>query len=266
MHSKKTSHRRLLVCGNWKLHHLQQATSAAAWTLVHDLHNVTEVDVAIAPVATVLFAATDALRDSPVAVAAQNVFYESKGAFTGEWSVQHLLELGCRYAIVGHSERRQYFGETDASVSKKVKACIDGNLVPIACVGESLQERQANETQAVITRQIQAILSGISPNELARLCIAYEPIWAIGTGQTATPEQAQQVHAHIRNLLEDFAGIDVANTVRIIYGGSVKPDNAGELFLKPDIDGGLVGGASLEPASLVAIVRAAEVANERKGL
>lgn len=259
--------RRLLVCGNWKLHYLAAQSQEIIQKIVSQIGQETKVDKAIAPVATVLWAAHKAISNSSLKLAAQNVYFESKGAFTGEWSVAHLVELGCTYAICGHSERRQFFGETDETVCRKVEACLNGGLTPIACVGESLAERQAGRVEEVVTRQVSAIVKGaLSGPHATQLVIAYEPIWAIGTGQTASPEQAQEVHALIRLLLHQQMGDTTAEQVRIVYGGSVKPDNALGLFSKPDIDGGLVGGASLEADSFVALVRSAALAQEQKSL
>lgn len=219
------------------------------------------IDIVVAPVAPVLFAACEKTRDTPFLIAAQNVFYEKQGAFTGEWSVEHLLELGCGYAIVGHSERRQYFGETDESVAKKVKACLDGGIVPIACVGETLEQRQKGQVADVLNRQTGAAVSLIKDQDATQLVVAYEPVWAIGTGLTATADAAQQAHELIRNKLSSDLGPQVAQKIRILYGGSVKADNAAELAKEPDIDGALIGGASLNAQTFITIAK--EVAKAR---
>jgi triosephosphate isomerase len=244
------------VCGNWKLHHSIATSRTVVRELVAGLSSLAgRVDIAVAPVATTLFAAVEESQGR-LPIAAQNVHFAEKGAFTGEWSVAHLRELGVRYVIVGHSERRAMFGEDDATVAKKTRAVLDGQLLPIACVGETLAEREAGATKAVVARQVAAIAAAVHAHEAAQLTLAYEPVWAIGTGKNATPEQAQDVHAFIRSQLVQALG-PAAHTVRLQYGGSVKPDNARELLSMPDVDGALVGGASLEAASLLAIARAA---------
>jgi triosephosphate isomerase len=243
------------VCGNWKLHHGVAATRAQVKELVAGLGALAgRVDVAVAPVATCLFAAVEEAQGK-LPIAAQNVHFAEKGAYTGEWSVGHLKELGVRYAIVGHSERRAMFGDDDASVARKTRAVLDGGLLPIACIGETLAEREGGTTKAVVGRQVEAILAAVKAEEADKLTLAYEPVWAIGTGKNATPEQAQDVHAQIRALLQKHFG-GKADVVRIQYGGSVKADNARELIGQPDVDGALVGGASLEAKSLLAIAAA----------
>ncbi len=247
-------HKRVpFVCGNWKMHHGVEATRKQVRALVEGLGRVQgRVEVAVAPVATTLFAACEAARGSALKIAAQNVHWAEKGAFTGEWSVAHLVELGVSHAICGHSERRAMFGDDDTTVPRRVRAALDGGLIPIACVGETLKEREDNRTAQVVGRQTDAILEIIKPEEVERLVLAYEPVWAIGTGKNATPTQAQEVHAQIRALLGKRFGAK-GELVRLQYGGSVKPDNAAELLREPDVDGALVGGASLEAASLLAI-------------
>ena len=248
--------RRPFVCGNWKLHHHVEQTQATVRELASGLENLGDVDVAVAPVMSTLWAAAESGRNSRLGIAAQNAHWAEKGAFTGEVSIAHISELGCQYVILGHSERRQYFGETDESVAKKVAAAFEGGLVPIACVGETLEERESGDTFAVVRRQVQAIIDAVPASEAARLVIAYEPVWAIGTGKTASAAQAQEVHAAIRGQLRERFGA-VADEIRIQYGGSVKPNNAAELMAEPDVDGALVGGASLEAAGLLAIAAAA---------
>jgi triosephosphate isomerase len=249
--------RKKFVCGNWKMH----KTSAEARALVAELRGLAEglaekVDVAVAPPFTALAAAAEALRGSKIQLAAQNVHAEPQGAFTGEVSAAMLAESGCRHVIVGHSERRQLFGETDEGVRKKVGAVLAAGMRPIVCVGETLAEREAGKTLEVVGRQVRGGLSGLPANVLAALTVAYEPVWAIGTGKTATTAQAQEVHAAIRALLRELAA-GVADQVRIQYGGSVKPDNAAELMAQPDVDGALVGGASLKAADFSQIVKGA---------
>jgi triosephosphate isomerase (TIM) len=211
------------------------------------------VELAVAPVATTLFAACEEAKGSQLIIAAQNVSWAEKGAFTGEWSTAHLKELGVTHAICGHSERRAMFGDDNTTVPKRVRACLDANLVPIACVGETLAQRENGKMVSVVTHETEAILEVVKPEEIELLVIAYEPVWAIGTGKNATPAQAQEVHALIRSLLKKRFGAKAADAVRIQYGGSVKPDNARELLSEPDVDGALVGGASLEAESLIKI-------------
>ncbi len=225
--------------------------------LTSDLKAISGVDVVIAPPFTALYSAGVALADTEFYLSSQNLFWEDSGAYTGEISGPFLADVGCRYAIVGHSERRQLFSETDETVNRRLKAALRNNLVPIMCVGETLAEREANQTWDVIRRQLDGGLSGIDLAALADFVIAYEPVWAIGTGKTATSGQAQEVHGLIRRYIADKFGSAVADKTRIIYGGSVKPSNSRELLSNPDIDGALVGGASLDPKQFAAIVRSA---------
>jgi triosephosphate isomerase (TIM) len=245
------------VCGNWKMH----KTAAEARALVAELRGLAEaaageVEVAVAPPFTALAAAAEALRGSRIQLAAQDVHWEAQGAFTGEVSAPMLAEAGCRHVIVGHSERRQLFGETDESVRRKAGAVLAAGMRPIVCVGETLAEREAGRTLEVVGRQVRGGLSSIPAAALAALTVAYEPVWAIGTGKTASAAQAQEVHAAIRALLRELGGA-TADQVRIQYGGSVKPDNAAELMAQPDVDGALVGGASLKAADFSQIVKGA---------
>jgi triosephosphate isomerase len=211
------------------------------------------VEVVICPPFTALAAAVEAAKGSPVAIGAQDCYWEKEGAFTGQVAVPMIADLGCSHCIVGHSERRQFFGETDATVDKKIEAVLANGLNCIACVGETLAEREAGQTFAVLERQVR---NGLSRHlTSARLVIAYEPVWAIGTGKTATPVQAQEAHAFIRQVVAEAASPEAAKAVRILYGGSVKPDNIATLMAQPDVDGGLVGGASLDAASFAKIVR-----------
>lgn len=249
--------RRCFVCGNWKMN--KTATEAAA--LLRDLRGAVSmvrdrVEIAVAPPFTALDRAAKALEGSNIALAAQNCHSEASGAFTGEISADMLKDLGVQYVILGHSERRQLFGETDDGVNKKVGAVLKAGMLPIVCVGETLQEREAGRTLDVVSTQVRGSLKGFSAADGARFVVAYEPVWAIGTGKTATSRQAQEVHAHIRGLLTELWGGDAAGQVRIQYGGSVKPDNAAELLGQADIDGALVGGASLKVADFAAIVKA----------
>jgi len=249
--------RQKFVCGNWKMHKTVAEATALVKELAAGLAGERRVQVAVAPAFTALAAAQSALSGTPVELCAQDVHWEAQGAFTGEISAAMLAEVGVRHVIVGHSERRQLFGETDESVRKKVGAVLAAGLRPILCVGETLAEREANRTLDVVGRQVRAGLAGLREEPMAAITIAYEPVWAIGTGKTATTAQAQEVHAAIRALLRELAG-GVAGEVRIQYGGSVKPDNAAELLAQPDVDGALVGGASLKAASLLAILQHAK--------
>ena len=245
------------VCGNWKMF----KTSAEASQLVKELAGglgeaAGKVQVAVAPPFTSLAAAVSAAKGSPLEIAAQNVHWEAQGAFTGEVSAPMLAEVGCRHGIVGHSERRQYFGETDETVRKKVGALLAAGLRPIVCVGELLAEREAGRTLEVVDRQVRQGLAGLPGTVLAAVTLAYEPVWAIGTGKTATSAQAQEVHAAIRKILRELGG-SLGDAIRIQYGGSVKPENAAELMSQPDVDGALVGGASLKAKDFLAIVKGA---------
>ena len=245
-----------LVAGNWKMH-LDRA-SAVALARAVAAHQASGLELAVCPPFVYLDAVGAALAGSSVALGAQNMYHEPSGAFTGETSAAMLLDLGCRYVILGHSERRHILGETDEAVCRKVEAAITatgphGPLRPIVCVGELLDERQAGRTFEVVERQITGSLAGLSAEQVATLTIAYEPVWAIGTGQVATPEQAEEVHAELRKILAARYNAAAAEQVRILYGGSVKPDNAGALLTQPNIDGALVGGASLKATDFLAI-------------
>lgn len=243
--------RRPIMAGNWKLNkNIMEAVDLAS-KLKTALADVKDKEVVVCPTFVCLQAVSDTLSDSEIAVGAQNIYWEDSGAYTGEISCPMIKSAGCTYVIIGHSERRQFFGETDETVNKKLKAAIEHCLTPIVCVGETLEEREKNITFKVIERQIKNGLKDVAENDLQKIVIAYEPVWAIGTGKTATPEQAQEVHAFIRGLLPK----SVAQDIRILYGGSVKPDNTKELMSKPDIDGGLVGGASLKAEDFAKIVK-----------
>ncbi len=220
------------------------------------LKGVTGVEVAVFPPFTALSLVARTLQGSPIRWGAQDLFWEREGAYTGEIAPPMLVEVGCTYVIVGHSERRQYFGETDATAQRKIQAAVAARLVPILCVGESLTERDEGKTAAVVERQVRGALTGLRLSP-AQLVIAYEPVWAIGTGRTATPAQANEVHALIRKIAGDLFGEGVAETLRILYGGSVKPESAHALMEEPEVDGALVGGASLDAASFARIVAAA---------
>lgn len=245
------------LAANWKMNKTVAEAEAFAAAFLPALGDAADVEVALAPPATALHALGRALAGSVVGLAAQNVHPEASGAFTGELSVGMLADVGCRYAIVGHSERRTLFGDTDVDVAAKAAALLAGGLRPIVCLGETLEAREAGRTLAVCEAQLEGSLAGLDAGAAEALTLAYEPIWAIGTGRTATPEIAQEVHGFVREWLGGRFGPEAAERVRIQYGGSVKPDNAAALLAQPDIDGGLVGGASLEPESFASICRSA---------
>jgi triosephosphate isomerase len=248
-----------IIAGNWKMH----KTAAEAVNFVQELRPAVAgqngVEVVVCPSFVALVPVIEALKGSNIGVAAQNVFWEKQGAYTGEVSPLMLKEAGCRYVIIGHSERRQYFGERDETVNRKLKAALAHGLTPIVCVGEQLAEREAGVTEKVIRTQTEAALAGLLPEQAAGLVVAYEPVWAIGTGKTASDEDAQQVIGFIRTLVEGMYGLEAAGRMRIQYGGSVKPENIAGLMARPDIDGALVGGASLTVDSFAAIVKGAGV-------
>ena len=246
--------RKKIIAGNWKMNKTPDEAEVLAKGVVEAVAGMGGVDVVVCPPFTALERTAKALKGSDVGLGAQNMHWEPDGAYTGEISAGMLRDLYCHYVILGHSERRTYFGETDAIVNHKVKAALAANLLPIVCVGESLEEREADRTEEVIQNQIEGSLSGLA-EELKQVIVAYEPIWAIGTGRTATPQMAQDVHAFIRRVLTGLSDAETAETVRIQYGGSMKPGNAEELLSQPDIDGGLIGGAALDARSFVEIVR-----------
>ncbi len=245
-----------VIAGNWKMN----KTAGQAVFIVQELENLVEDAVGVEIVVAPPFVALRSLevvidQDKPnIHLAAQNMHWEEEGAYTGEISPLMLLDVGVEYVIIGHSERRQLFGETDENVKKKVKSALDHDLIPIMCCGETLEEREGSRTEKVIGGQVRAGLAGLSPSEIVRVIIAYEPIWAIGTGRTATPEQANETVAFVRTTIAEMFGQDIADEVRVLYGGSVKPDNIDALMAMSDIDGALVGGACLEPASFARIV------------
>lgn len=244
-----------IIAGNWKMNKTISEAVSFASELKDRVSGVKNVDIVICPPFTALAKIADALSGSNIKVGAQNVCWEEKGAFTGEVSVAMLLEAGCTYVILGHSERRAMFGDTNETVSKKLKAALKNGLLPIVCVGETLEEREKGVTQDVIKGHVHGSLAGLSGEEMKKVIIAYEPVWAIGTGKTATRQQAQEVHLYIRNLLSGMFGKEVSDGVCILYGGSVKPENIKDLMAEQDIDGGLVGGASLKPDSFEKLVK-----------
>lgn len=244
-----------IVAGNWKMHKTPAETEALVKEIVAGLPDgAPGCEVIVAPPFTSIPAAVAAAAGTFVKVAGQNLFWEPKGAYTGEVSGPMLKESGCSHVIVGHSERRQYFGESDETVNRRIGAALEYGLVPIFCMGETLEEREAGRTFEVVETQLKGGIGAIRPADATRFVVAYEPVWAIGTGRTATPEQAQEVHAFLRGALAVILGGDFAGDVRILYGGSMKPDNARSLMSQPDIDGGLVGGASLKAADFLGII------------
>jgi len=247
--------RKPLVAGNFKMFKTVAETVAYVSELRDLVKDVRGVDVVIAPPFTAIAAAAAATAGTAIGVGAQNVHWEREGALTGEISAGMLREAGARFAIVGHSERRTLFGETNGSVNKKMHAVLTAGLVPIVCIGETLEQRDGNETLAVLDRQIKEGLDGVTGEQLAGMVMAYEPVWAIGTGRNATPAQAGEAHFHIRQRLKQWFGLEASERCRVLYGGSVKPDNIAKLVAEPDVDGALVGGASLDPKSFLAIIR-----------
>jgi len=244
-----------LIAGNWKMHGTRDEAVALARALAETVGRVTGREVAIAPPFTALEPVAREIAGTQIRLGAQNVHWEPKGAYTGEISTAMVREAGCTYVIIGHSERRQHFGETDETVNRRLHAVLGAELVPIVCVGETLAERDADATAAIVERQVASAFAGASSAQIARCVIAYEPVWAIGTGVTATPGQAQEVHHAIRRQLVGLASDTTAGRIRILYGGSVKAANIDALMAEPDIDGALVGGASLDPAEFTRIVR-----------
>ena len=248
--------RRKLIAGNWKMNTNRASAVALARGIVDRADGFSNLDLLVCPPAVYLVPVSEVIAGSAVALGAQNVYHEPDGAFTGEISTAMLLDIGCRFVIVGHSERRHILGETDADVNRKTLASLAAGLVPIVCVGELLAEREAEQTSAVIRRQFEGSLASVPADQIERVVIAYEPVWAIGTGKVATPEQAEEVHADLRRLLAERYNERSAATVRILYGGSVKPGNAGELLSQPNIDGALIGGASLKVDDFLGIAAA----------
>ncbi len=247
--------RKPIIAGNWKMYNTVSQARDLVMALISSLHGVTEVDIVVAPPFTDLAEVAKLTVETNIGLAGQNMHWEEKGAFTGEVSPMMLREIGCRYVIIGHSERRQYFCETNETVNKKLKSALNHKITPIMCVGETLKQREAGQTEQVVGTQIKEGLAGLTAEQMKWVIIAYEPIWAIGTGRTATPEQAQEVHAFIRRQLAGLFGQQIADGTRIQYGGSVKPDNVDGLMAKPDIDGALVGGASLKAEDFTRIVK-----------
>ena len=250
------SDRRPFIAGNWKMNLNRADSVSLAGGVAEKVGTNSDVEVAVCPPACYLEAVVAATQGSAVGVGGQNMYHEPEGAFTGEIAGPMLLDIGCTYVILGHSERRQYFGETDENINIKLKAALSLGLIPIVCVGETLEQREGGQTLSVIQTQFSGCFSGISADDMAKTVIAYEPVWAIGTGKTASPEQAEEVHSDLRKMIENQYTSQIAQQVRIQYGGSVKPSNAAELLSQPNIDGALVGGASLKVDDFIAIVDA----------
>jgi triosephosphate isomerase (TIM) len=249
--------RRPFIAGNWKMNLDRAGAVALAEGVVKEAKKVEGVDLAVCPPAVYLDAVARVVKGTNVGLGAQNMYHESNGAYTGEVSAAMLCDLGCKYVILGHSERRHILGENDAAINKKVHAALAAGLIPIVCVGETLAEREAGQTLEVIRRQFDGSLAGITPQQMAAIVIAYEPVWAIGTGKVASPQQAEEVHLDLRKIMAQRYNQEIAQGVRIQYGGSVKPENAAELLGQADIDGALVGGASLKVAQFMGIIAGA---------
>lgn len=246
--------RKPFIAGNWKMHHILGTAQLEVEKLHKAVAGITGIDIAVCPPFIFLDRLAKILAGSNIMLGAQNVFWEEKGAFTGEISPGMIKDAGCKWVIIGHSERRQYFGETDETVSKRIAAALNAGLNVIMCCGESLQQREAGEMEKVVRQQLDGGLQGLKNDDMKKIVIAYEPVWAIGTGKTATVQQAQDMHAFIRGWLVKAFGAEIGQATRIQYGGSVKPDNIGELMSAPDIDGALVGGASLTADSFSQII------------
>ena len=249
--------RKKIIAGNWKMNIKPSETAALVKGIAEATKAYADVEIVCCTPAIDIPAAVEAAKGTAIGVGGENAHWEASGAFTGEISTGMLVDAGAKYVIIGHSERRQYFGETDETVNKRTRAVIAAGLTAIVCVGETLAEREAGQLDAVIRRQMTVGLKDVTAADCAKLVIAYEPVWAIGTGKTATPDQAQEVHALIRSILAELVGAETAETVRIQYGGSMKPGNAAELLAKKDIDGGLIGGAALKADSFTGIIAAA---------
>jgi len=248
--------RRIMIAGNWKMHLTVEQSLELARRVAQGLDRQ-DVEVLVAPTFPALYPVAQALGGTPVLLAAQNLFWEPEGAYTGEVSAPLIKAAGASHVILGHSERRQYFGETEASVNRRLRAALEAGLIPILCIGETLEQREQNQTEDVLESQLAGALAGLQAKELGGLILAYEPVWAIGTGRTASQEQANQAHAHIRGWLARRFGDELAQGTRILYGGSVKPDNARGLLGQPEVDGALVGGAALKAESFLGIIAAA---------
>jgi triosephosphate isomerase (TIM) len=252
--------RRRVIAGNWKMYKTQAETRAFFAAFLPLVRGARHCDIVVAPPFTAIAAAIESSRESNIAIGAQNVFWEKEGAFTGEVAPGMLVEAGCRYVIIGHSERRQFFGETEQTVAKKTKAALAAGLTPIVCVGELLEHREAGRTEEICETQFTGGPGALTPEEFSRILVAYEPVWAIGTGKTATPEIAAAAHRFIRKCAQRKFTAEQAQALRILYGGSVKPDNIQGLMAQEELDGALVGGASLDAKSFASIVNGCETA------
>ncbi|MHA1273956.1 MAG: triose-phosphate isomerase [Promethearchaeota archaeon] len=251
--------RRPIIGGNWKMNKGDPTEAVeTVKQLLSLIKDISEVDIVVCPPFTALTAIKDLLEGTNVKLGAQNMYFEDKGAFTGEISPQFLKAIGCEFVILGHSERRDIFKESDELINKKLLKALSEGLIPIVCIGEHLEEREADKTMDVIKKQMDLTFKGLTAEQMIKTVIAYEPIWAIGTGKTATPEQAEEVHIFIRKLIKEKYDENIANSIRIQYGGSIKPNNAEDLFKCENIDGGLVGGASLDPESFSEIIKSAQ--------
>lgn len=246
--------RRPMIAGNWKMYKDVKESIELTNDIKRAVYDIDNVDIVICPPAVDLTEVGDMLKDTNISSGAQNCYWEKEGAFTGEISVPMIISTGAGFVIIGHSERRKYFGETDETVNKRIKAALDGGLTPIVCVGETLEDREQGRTEEVVKTQVTGALRGFEEQYISSLIIAYEPVWAIGTGKTATPDQAQEVHSFIRSLVSDLYSGNYSNEMRILYGGSVKPGNVENLMEEEDIDGGLIGGASLKSESFADII------------
>ena len=244
-----------IIAGNWKLNHTISEAVELTIGLKNLVADTTDVEIIVAPTFTALAAVYDVIQESNIRLAAQDVYWENSGAFTGEVSPPMLKDVGCEYVIIGHSERRQYFAETSESVNLKIKAALNNDLKPIICVGEQLEDREAGNTEKIIESHVSGAIKELTTDHILSCVIAYEPVWAIGTGKTATPKQVQETHAYVRQLITEAYTDDIANKIRIQYGGSVKPDNATEIMAQLDVDGALVGATSLQADSFAQIVR-----------
>jgi triosephosphate isomerase len=247
--------RRPIIAGNWKMNMTVDEATVFVQSLRDLLHDVGDVDIVVCPPYPALSGVSRILEGTSIGLGAQNMHWEPEGAYTGEVSARMLLTAGCQYVILGHSERRLHFGETDEGVNRKAASALTAGLKPIVCVGETLDERETDQTEEVVERQLRGAVEGVSPEEMVKVVIAYEPVWAIGTGKAATPEMANEVHRYLRELIQKLYGEQIASSSRIQYGGSVTEENAVSLLTQPDIDGALVGGASLKAESFAAIVR-----------
>jgi triosephosphate isomerase (TIM) len=247
--------RRPVIAGNWKMYKTISETRVFFDGLIPQIQDADHCDIVVAPAFTALAAAAEEVAGTRVAISAQDVYWEKDGAFTGEVAARMLVDVGCAYTIIGHSERRQFFAETDETVNKKVRAAISGGLEAIVCVGETLAERDAGNALDIVRRQVRNGLAQLTESDLSPIIVAYEPVWAIGTGRTATPDIAAEMHGEIRRTIGEIWGPKSAESMRVLYGGSVKPNNISELMQREDIDGALVGGASLDPDSFAAIIK-----------